>query len=320
MVWSIKNELIEKSKEAMMSAIQIYNNPLIKFKSEIFIVTSVISWTYLMHAYYRSINVDYRFYSMQGKRKRYDRTKHNAYKYWDLERCLNDKRCPLERGTILNLKFLIGIRHEIEHQRTDKIDDYIGAKLQACALNYERALTKIFGEKHSLQSHLSLAIQLSPLTPDQEKQLRTEEEKFRMDNVINFVTEFESELTDEELKLQSYAYRVFYVPISVNRANQADKAIEFIKADSIDAKNIEKVLIKGVEKPKYLPSQIVEKMKEEGYESFNMHYHTKLWKKKDARNPKYNYGIWIAKQWYWYENWIEVVRKYCKDKYGKNKE
>lgn len=64
MVWSIKNELIEKSKEAMMSAIQIYNNHLIKFKSEIFIVTSVISWTYLMHAYYRSINVDYRYYKM----------------------------------------------------------------------------------------------------------------------------------------------------------------------------------------------------------------------------------------------------------------
>lgn len=94
MVWSIKDELIEKSKEAMMSAIQIYNNPLINFKSEIFIVTSVISWTYLMHAYYRSIKQDYRYYRMQGKRKRYDRTKHNAYKYWDLERCLNDKKMP----------------------------------------------------------------------------------------------------------------------------------------------------------------------------------------------------------------------------------
>ena len=69
MVWSIKNELIEKSKEAMMSAIQIYNNPLIKFKSEIFIVTSVISWTYLMHAYYRSINVDYRYYKSKVKEK-----------------------------------------------------------------------------------------------------------------------------------------------------------------------------------------------------------------------------------------------------------
>lgn len=315
MVWSIKDELIKKSKEAMMSAIQIYNNPLINFKSEIFIVTSVISWTYLMHAYYRSIKEDYRYYRMQGKRKRYDRTKHNAYKYWDLERCLNDKKCPLDRGTVLNLKFLIGIRHEIEHQRTDKIDDYIGAKLQACALNYNRELVKLFGEKHSIQSQLSLAIQLTPLDPVQEEQLRKEADNLKYSNIINFVTEFEAQLSEEELKLQSYAYRVVYVPISVNRANQADKAVEFIKADSEDAKNVEKVLIRGVEKPKYLPGQIVKIMNDEGYKSFSMHYHTKLWQSKDARNPKHNYGVFVAKQWYWYENWLDIVRKYCEDVY-----
>ena len=28
-------------------------------------------------------------------------------------------------------------------------------------------------------------------------------------------------------------------------------------------------------------------------------------------NKKYNYGVKISKQWYWYENWIDVVRDYC---------
>ena len=156
---------------------------------------------------------------------------------------------------------------------------------------------------------------MSPLDPSQEKQLRGEAENLRCDNIINFVTEFEAELTEKELKLQSYAYRLIYVPISVNRANQADKAVEFIKADSEEARNVEKVLLKVVEKPKYLPSQIVKIMKNEGYESFSMHYHTQLWKKRDARNPKYNYGVFIAKQWYWYENWLDVVRKYCEETY-----
>lgn len=206
---------------------------------------------------------------------------------------------------------MIGIRHEIEHQRTEKIDDYISAKLQACALNYERELTKLFGENHSLQSHLSLAIQLTPITPDQEQQLRAEEENLRMDNVINFVTEFESALTSEELKLQSYAYRVVYVPISANRANQADKAIEFILANSEEARGVEKVLIKNMEKPKFRPGEIVSLMKEEGFSSFTMHNHTYLWKEKDAKNPKYNYGVEISGQWYWYENWLKLVRDYC---------
>lgn len=226
------------------------------------------------------------------------------------------KKCPLERGTVLNLKFLIGIRHEVEHKRTDKIDDYIGAKLQACALNYNRELVKLFGGKHSIQSQLSLAIQLTPLDPAQEKQLRKEADNLKNSNIINFVTEFEAELSEEELKLQSYAYRVIYVPISVNRANQADKAVEFIKANSEDAKNVEKVLIRGVEKPKYLPGQIIKIMKEEGYDSFSMHSHTQLWKNKDARNSKYNYGVFVAKQWYWYENWLDVVRKHCKENYS----
>lgn len=315
MVWSIKNELIEKSKEAMKSAIQIYNNPLINFKSELFIVTSIISWTYLMHAYYRSINIDYRYFTKQGKRKRYVKTKYNAYKYWELERCINDNNCPLDKNTILNLKFLIGIRHEIEHQKTDRIDNYIGAKLQACALNYNRELVALFGEKHSIQSQLSLAIQLTPLDPTQEQILRKEADNLKYTNIIKFVTEFESEMTEEELKSQSYAYRVVYVPISVNRANQADKAVEFIKANSEDARNIEKVLIKGVEKPKYLPGQIVQKMQGKGYKSFSMYHHTQLWKDKDARNPKYNYGVRIAKQWYWYENWLDIVEQYCQENY-----
>ena len=126
---SITNELLDKSKEAMLSAVQIYNNPLIKFKSEMFIITAIISWTYLMHAYYSKESIDYRYFHMRGKRKRYDRTKNGAYKHWELERCINEQASPLDKGTANNLRFLIGIRHEIEHQKTDSIDEYIGAKL-----------------------------------------------------------------------------------------------------------------------------------------------------------------------------------------------
>ncbi len=49
-VKSIKDELIKKSREAILAAVQIYNNPLITFKSEAFITLSMIGWTYLMHA------------------------------------------------------------------------------------------------------------------------------------------------------------------------------------------------------------------------------------------------------------------------------
>lgn len=308
---SISNELLDKSKEAMISAVQIYNNPSIKFKSEMFIITAIISWTYLMHAYYRKRKIDYRYYKMNGKQKRYDRTKNGAYKHLELERCINEKKSPLDKGTANNLKFLIGIRHEIEHQKTDNIDEYIGAKLQACALNYNKELTKMFGKKHSIRDNLSLAIQFSPISPDQEELLRNEANINIPINVRNFITEFESDLDDEELKSLSYSYKIVYVPVSVNRANQADRAIEFVPANSTDAKDFERVLLKSVEKKKYLPSEIVNLMKNEGFSKFSMHYHTQLWKSRDGRNPKYNFGVWVSRQWYWYENWVNEVRDYC---------
>src|SRR5699024_3829554 len=95
-------------------------------------------------------------------------------------------------------------------------------------------------------------------------------------NVRNFITEFESDLDDEELKSLSYSYKIVYVPVSVNRANQADRAIEFVPASSVNAKDVERVLLKSVEKKKYRPSEIVNKMKDEGFSKFSMHYHTQL--------------------------------------------
>jgi hypothetical protein len=73
-VKSIKNELIKKSREAILTAVQIYNNPQITFKSETFITLAIIAWTYLMHAYYRGQGIEYRYLEKSGKRKKFKKT------------------------------------------------------------------------------------------------------------------------------------------------------------------------------------------------------------------------------------------------------
>src|SRR2546421_2666515 len=105
----IKKQLLAKSREAALSAVQIFNNPVIQFKTESFIVLMVIAWTYLLHAYYRSKNVEYRYYEPSGNRRRYKRTKRGAFLYWELERCLNDSASPIDKNTANNLRFLIGL-------------------------------------------------------------------------------------------------------------------------------------------------------------------------------------------------------------------
>ncbi|MBA7648224.1 hypothetical protein ES703_56007 [subsurface metagenome] len=122
-VRSIQIDLLLKSREAALNAVQTFNNPLTTFKTETFIVLMVIAWMYLLHAYYKKNHVDYRYYQKRTKRKRFDRTKSGAYKYWELERCLNEESCPLDSATKNNLRFLIGLRHEIEHHKSVGIDD-----------------------------------------------------------------------------------------------------------------------------------------------------------------------------------------------------
>lgn len=297
----------------MLSAVQLYNNPQVTFKSEAFITLAIIGWTYLFHAYYRSKNIDYRYYSSKGKRKTYNKTKYGAYRRWDLTRCLNDTECPLDPATKSNLEFLIGIRHEIEHQMTNKIDEYMSAKLQACAINFDYYICRLFGEKYNLSNELSLAIQFSPLSPEQQKNLRDNDHITT--NVKNFIVAFEDVLSDKVIQSSKYAYRYLFSPITVNRRGQADRVVEFIPSTSPMAKNMEKAyaVIKETEKKKYLPGDIVKMMEAKGFSKFTMYTHTKLWKALDGKNKKYNYGVCIAQKWYWYETWVKKVEEYCEE-------
>lgn len=310
-VKSVKIELVKKAREAMLAAVQLYNNPQITFKTEAFITLAVIGWTYMLHAHYRNISVDYRYYRILGKKKVYDKTKYGAYKHWELERCLNDTACPLDSETATNLRFLIGVRHEIEHQMTDKIDEFLSAKLQACAINFDFYICKLFGEKYNLSKELSLAIQFSPLSPEQRNNLQGNDHI--RTNVRNFVVDFEKVLSDEALRSSRYAYRILFVPINAKRQGQADQVVEFVKSDSPLAEGLEKVyaVIKETEKRKYLPNEIVKLMKSKGYNKFSINKHTELWKSLDARNPQYSYGVFIAGTWYWYDRWVSEVERHC---------
>jgi hypothetical protein len=86
-VWSVSHELVKKAREAMLTAVQIYNNPQIDFKSELFIVTTVIAWTYLLHAYYRKQKIDYRQLERTPGRKKHATTPRGAVRLWSLGTC-----------------------------------------------------------------------------------------------------------------------------------------------------------------------------------------------------------------------------------------
>lgn len=316
-VGSVTDELIQKSREAALSAVQIFNNPRTYFKSETFIVLMCIAWTYLLHAHYRKQKIDYRYYRLAGTRKRFDKTKSGAYKHWELERCLNEESCPIDRVTSNNLRFLIGLRHEIEHQMTTRIDDYLSARFQACCLNFNSYIKKLFGENKGIDRYLSFSLQLAAISEDQAQTLSSMSDLPHY--LQRFIEGFDGELSEQDFNSPKYAYRVLFVAKTANRKGQADQVIEFVKADSPIAKdvNITYTAIKETERQKYLPSQIVAAMNSAGFPGFRMYHHTTFWQSLEAKNPGKGFGVLVANNWYWYESWAVTVEEHCRQSKGK---
>ena len=314
---SVQLGLLTKSSEAALNAVQTFNNPLATFKSETFIVIMVVAWTYLLHAYYRNQGIEYRYFTQREKRKRFDRTKAGAYKYWELERCLNDSACPLDGPTQQNLRFLIGLRNEIEHHQSTGTDRSFSGRYLACCLNYEHHITKLFGDRFSLGAMAAFTLQFRDIAL---REGRDESVDPLPSNVAKYLQEFDATLTQDEFDSPHFRRKFLFVPIVTSKRGQADEVIEFIAAGSEMADSINEayrqVLLKEVERPKHLPGEIVRVMQIEGFINFKMYHHTQLWKSLDGKNPGKGLGVMVANTWYWYDRWIEEVRRHCAENDG----
>lgn len=306
------DELLIKSREAMIAAVHTFNSAGLHFRAELFIVTAIIAWTYLLHAYYRREGVEYRYVRTVAGVREIEKTDNGAEKYWELGKCLRCNQCPLEKGAAQNLDFLLGLRHEIEHRSTSRIDDAVSAALQACCINFNDAIKALFGAQYALERRLPIALQFVTFDLDQRAALKKAADL--PEHIATMMEGFRDSLTDAELADPRFAYRVAFVPKVVNRANAADVAVEFIKPGSDEAAEINRVLLKEVEKTKYRPSQIVAATQAGGYPRFTMGRHTDLWKELAAQDPAKGFGVrMLDGQWYWYETWMTRVRAHCEE-------
>ena len=110
------DELLIKAREAMIAAVHTFNSAGLTFRTELFIVTAIIAWTYLLHAWFKREGIDHRHTKNENSQKVPIKTPSGADKFWELAQCLKHPRCPVEQGAKANLAFLIDLRHEIEHR------------------------------------------------------------------------------------------------------------------------------------------------------------------------------------------------------------
>ncbi len=290
----------------MIAAVHIFNGAGLHFRAELFIVTSIIAWTYLLHAYYKREGIDYRY----KKKGVVVKTPEGADRYWDLSHCLKREKCPLEKGVRNNLKFLLELRHEIEHRSTSRIDDALGTKLQACCINFNDTLKRLFSKKLTLEKRLPIALQFVTFDGRQTKSLLGADLPGHIKTAIDKLHE---KLTEDEWNDPRFAHRVAFVPKLSGTPSTADQVVEFVKPGSPEVIEVERVLLKETERPKFLPGQIVKKVQDADYPKFNMTDHISLWQQLDAKSPGKGFGTKVARTWYWYENWFDKVMEKLKE-------
>jgi hypothetical protein len=303
------DELLLKSREAMIAAVHTFNSAGLTFKAELFIVSAIISWTYLMHAWFKREGIEYR----HMKSGMVQTTREGADKYLELGALLRHNHSPISGGVKQNLEILLEIRHEIEHRSTSRIDSALSAKLQACCINYNDAIKEWFGRQCGLESRLSIALQFSTFDVGQRLALKKAALPAHIETSID---NFEAEMTKDEYRDPAYRYKVAFVPIVKSRESAADSAFEIVKRGSEMADEINSVILKEVDRARYTATDIVNAMHGLGYSRFQMTDHTKLWKSLNARQPNLNYGRTgdYRDSWVWHDSWLNRVKAHCEEK------
>lgn len=111
-----------------------------------------------------------------------------------------------------------------------------------------------------------------------------------------------------------------FVPMAAKKPGAADAAVQMVSPGSEKADEIEKIIFKEVNKDRYPPGKVVEKVQAAGFPKFRMHDHTQLWKKLDAKKDGKGYGcIGDYGNWVWFDRWIDEVFKVCEAEGDKNR-
>lgn len=303
------DELLVKSREAMIAAVHNFNSAGLHFRAEIFITTAMIGWTYLCHAWFKREGIDYR-YKENGAVKT---LASGAEAYWELGKCLRNDRLPVSKSIRQNIELLLEIRHEIEHRSTERVDDALGPLMQACCINFNEAIRSWFGVQFGLERRLPIALQF--VTFDAAQAAGLKRASSLPATIASTMDAFHAGMTDDELKDPAFTYRVAFVPKVGANASKSDTAIEFIKADSEEGRAINAVLLKEVDKARYTATQVVDAMHAEGFPRFNQAHHTALWKELGARDPAKGFGRAgdYRNTWVWFDSWIARVRAHCQE-------
>jgi hypothetical protein len=261
-----ENERLIRAREAMILAVTIFNSAMYRFKSEVFAVLSNIAWTYLLHEHYEKrgippLNADGTSFALSFMLSRPD--------------------CPLSKGIKNNLLSIKKIRDDVEHKLLGRSDLKWLSLFQACCLNFDKTIVGWFGEKVTLQSDLSIALQFGKLDLEHAAQIQQSDIPAYIDALDALLTK---DMTQAELDDLEYQFKVVY---TLDSASKGKAHIHFLHPDSEEGKKVQNVLQKfkiADDLYPHKPGTVVRLVKNAARKPFTMSDHTDAWKRHKVRS------------------------------------
>ena len=293
--------LLESSRNSVLTAVEIYNKPNIKFRIENYIVLMVIGWTKLFHAFFQAtIGEKYFYKEKNGRYKIIDGEK----KAWELKECIKNYRrmnvpVQINEAVVANLKFFIGLRNKIEHRFFDssELDILLFGECQSLLYNYENLLINLFGSDYSINSCLAYALQFSHLRATSQITSYRALLSNDMQDIKQYIDKYKTDLPQTVYDSQEFSIKLLQIP-KVSNTNRSDLAIEFVNWNSLNDndrkayKQIttiikDKLIAIPVSNANLLkPFKVIEAVKQKTGIDINRSNHIALWKAFNIRPPQ----------------------------------
>ena len=261
----IDNERLVRAREAMILAVELFNTPRIAFKAGVFSMLANVAWTYLLHEYYESkgvaiVNAD--GFSLL------------------LSQMIARPDSPLSKPCKQNLAALKEIRDVVEHRTIGAFDRKWLPLFQSNCLNFERALTDLFGPQLTLGHDLGFSLQFAKMTIEEIAILQGYD---LPEHIAALDASLAAKLGDGDADNLEYQFKVVY---TLTSASKAKAHFQFVQPDSAEGKEIQNVLIKY--KPiediyPFKPGEVVTLVRATSGRNFTTDKHQRAWKMFHAR-------------------------------------
>lgn len=249
------DERLIRAREAMILAVQIFNSAALKFKTEVFCMLANVAWTYLMHEYY--------------SRKKVNIVNDDGFSI-PLSELVSRADCPLSDGVKQNLNALKTLRDKVEHHLLGRGDVKWLGIFQACCLNFDKVICELFGNRLTLSSDLSFALQFAKMNLEQVTTLNNYEIPEHIKAIDAQLTEG---LTPDQLNNTEFQFQVVY---TLAAAPKSKAHIQFVNPESAEGREIHNVLAKKViadDLYPHKPGKVVKLVAKETKKTFTSHNH-----------------------------------------------